>query len=106
MVEMSLTPIQYVDRIQEFFNQCRQRHLDRYSEEWGRFSVKMNRQLMSDMGTPDRRLRCKYSFVFEYWIELSRSLGLRKPDLKRANDLLELIRAQDPAQAVFEEEAL
>lgn len=92
-----VNPIDYINRIEDMFDKCRKDNLGRMSVEWGAFSHHMNRQLRIDTeNARDRKLRSRLNYVFMYWIELSRCLDQKIPDLKLANQMKQQALTDDP----------
>lgn len=93
-----INPSEYIDKIREKFNECRESGLDRFSVEWGHFSRQMNMQLKTDTDLANETaLKSRYNYVFMYWIELSKCLQQHFPDLTKANLVKQQALSMDPS---------
>ncbi len=109
------TPKEYLGMINEEYFKAKKKRLSRFSEEWGLWSVAMNRTLRKRTEGKKDIETMKFRYVFIYWTLVSELLELnhkyrllhmrkKKRIVKEVRDIKEIILTGNGLQPLSEEE--
>ena len=111
------TPEDFINQIDEKFEEAREKRMSRLNLEWGKWSADMNRELREFTEDDNNPGQVIYQYVFIYWVLTSQILELYfvggilsqiriKKRMKEIKEVKKVLDLKIPARKISKEEIL